>query len=146
MSITPFKLVVPRLGWFNTRLYKLVHIRQQFQFSEPAQPGMPLQTRTCWRGDLYMANGRDIDTEGVWESDGTFQNPNHVQGGKDLVSFVREDAGPLPAIETSDRVAALEAENATLKAEIAELRRMATPVPANGTLAAQPGTPEAKKA
>lgn len=80
-----------RRGWFQTRHSRLVHLNESFEFSEPPQPGMPLSTRTCWKGTLYMMDGKSPDTTGVWEQSGAFQNTNHVIQRNDLVLLVRLD-------------------------------------------------------
>lgn len=85
-----------RRGWFQTRHSRLVHITKSFNFSESAHPGMTPQSRTCWEGELYQADGKTIDTIGVWEESGAAQNTLGVIQRNDLVILVRIDPEEVP--------------------------------------------------
>lgn len=92
-----------RRGVFQTRHARLVRIVRPFEFSEPPQPGMEPVARVCWEGELYQADGKTVDTNGVWESSGAFQVQNGVIQRNDLVMVVSIDSEPAPAlIEKSD--------------------------------------------
>jgi len=87
-----------RRGWFQTRHSRLVHIEEEFQFSEAPQPGKAPETRTCLKGTLYMSDGKTVDSRGIWEQSGSFQVQNGVLQRNDLVILVRLDPVPGPAL------------------------------------------------
>jgi hypothetical protein len=83
-----------RRGLFQTRGSKNARLLEPFEFSETRSGGQVV-TRTCWKGLLYMADGKTVDTTGVWEVNGAKQNPNGVIQRDDLVEIIREE--PLEA-------------------------------------------------
>ena len=90
-----------RRGWFQTRHSRLVHLLTSFEFSEPAHPGMEPQKRICWKGELFQADGKTIDTIGVWEQNGAAQNSLGVIQRNDLVILVRVDPEETKALSAA---------------------------------------------
>ena len=118
-----------RRGWFNTRRNRLVHLLNPFIFSEPAAPGKNPETRTCWKGIRYMADGHTQDGELVWEESGAFKSQNGVPyQPDDLVTLVSLDAdqpaelAQLAASDLAGENERLRAENEALKIEVGQLR------------------------
>lgn len=85
-----------RRGTFQTRHNRIVRIKEPFTFTEPLEPGKAPVSRTCWKGDLFMGDGKTLDSEGIWEMDGSFQNKLGVIQRNDLVRVVSLDAEPEP--------------------------------------------------
>jgi hypothetical protein len=120
-----------RRGWFTTRRQRMVHILEPFQFAEPQQPGKPIETRTCWKGIRYMADGKTPDGELIWEASGSFKTPNGVPNQPDdLFRLISLDAVPLgslaqiaPPSDLAQENANLRAENDALKLEVGQLRQ-----------------------
>jgi hypothetical protein len=86
------------LGLFQTRHPRLVQLTESFEFSEAPQPGKEPVERTCWKGVIFQADGRTVDTNGVWEQSGAYQNSNGVIQRNDLVTLVRDDTPVIPPI------------------------------------------------
>lgn len=80
-----------RRGVFQTRHSKTVRLTEPFEFSAPPQPGREPETRICWHGTIFQADGKTVDTNGVWERSGAFQNSNGVIQRNDLVILVSLD-------------------------------------------------------
>lgn len=83
-----------RRGVFQTRHSKTVRLTEPFEFSAPPQPGREPETRICWHGTIFQADGKTVDTNGVWEQSGAFQNSNGVIQRNDLVILVSLDPVP----------------------------------------------------
>lgn len=83
-----------RRGWFMTRHSRKVHIIEPFEFAEAPQPGKEPVKRTCWRGEMFLADGHTLDTILVWETSGATQNPNGVIQRPDLVQVLSLDPEP----------------------------------------------------
>jgi hypothetical protein len=83
-----------RPGLFQTRRNRLVRITEQFDFSEPPQPGFEPVVRKCWKGLLYMADGYSVDSPHVWENDGAYHNMQGVLSQFDLTLLVEADPVP----------------------------------------------------
>jgi hypothetical protein len=119
-----------RRGWFTTRRQRMVHILEPFQFAEPQQPGKPIETRTCWKGIRYMADGKTPDGELTWEASGSFKTPNGVPNQPDdlfrLVSLDTDQTAEFVQIAASSDLAGenarLRAENEALKVEVGRFR------------------------
>lgn len=106
-----------RRGVFQTRHSKTVRLTEPFEFSAPPQPGREPETRICWHGTIFQADGKTVDTNGVWEQSGAFQNSNGVIQRNDLVILVSLD--PVP--DAAPVVAQIPANTAnTAKPEIDE--------------------------
>lgn len=78
-----------RPGYFQTRDNRIVLLRESFTLSESPQLGMEPVGRTCWKGDLFNSDRTTIETAGVWEASGAFQNPTGVTTKHDLIIFMR---------------------------------------------------------
>lgn len=87
-----------RAGYFQTRQSRVVLLTEEFDYFEPPQPGMEPVSRKCWKGLLYEADGKRVETSAVWEQSGAFQNPTGVTSRNDLVIFMRAP-DPKPAAE-----------------------------------------------
>jgi hypothetical protein len=119
-----------RRGLFVTRRNRRVRLLTPFQFSEPQAPGRPLETRTCWKGIRYMADGHTPDSELVWEETGAFQSRNGVPYQPDdlvtLISLDPDEPLELAQIAAGEDLATenarLRAENEALKLEVGGLR------------------------
>ena len=84
----------------------MVHLLEPFEFSEAAQPGAEPSKRICWRGEIYQADGKTIDTTGIWEQNGAYQNTQSVIQRNDLVTLVRLDPEPEPPPKERQALAA----------------------------------------
>lgn len=113
-----------RRGWFQTRHSRMVHIIEPFDFAEAPQPGKQPEIRTCWRGQIFQADGKTLDTNGIWEQSGATQNAQGVIQRTDLVILVSLDPEP----EAPPVVAQIAApdEIATLKTDLAQADATAT--------------------